>query len=87
MIERQEIINNQEEIRIYLVNCNEARKLSQEAAQNISIVSFADISEQLGTVYSLSNFLQKINNKELSDLTNYVVRGVIIYDGLIIKEF
>lgn len=75
------------EVRIYLVDCDEAQKLGKEVGQDTTIETFADIAEQLGTVYSLSNFLQKINDNELKNFSNTFVRGAIRYQGLIVEEF
>ena len=76
------------EIRIYLVNCDEAlNKLGKDVGQDTTIEDFAEIAEQLGTVYTLSNFLQKINDEELDDLTNCFVKGALVYEGLITEQF
>ena len=76
------------EIRIYVVDCDEAQcKLGKEVGQDTTIEEFADIAEQLGTVYTLSNFLQKINDEELNTLTNCFVKGATVYDGLIVEQF
>ena len=76
------------ELRIYLIDCGEAQsKLNKEIGQDTTIEEFADIAEQLGTVYTLSNFLQKINDEELDNLTNCFVRGALVYDGLIVEQF
>ena len=75
------------EIKIYVVDCNKAHELGKEVGQDTSIEEFASIAEQLKSVYTLSDFLQKINDEELDNLTNSFVKGALVYQGLIVETF
>ena len=82
------------ELEIYVVNLNKAKKVEKDTnigihliSQTLPIEDFAKVAKKLGTVYTLSEFLQKVNENELKDFSNTYVRGAIRYQGLIVEEF
>ena len=82
------------ELEIYVVNVNKAKKVEKDTGIGIQLISqtlpiedFARVAKKLGTVYTLSEFLQKINDNELKNFSNTYVRGAIRYQGLIVEEF
>ena len=82
------------ELYIYVVNLAKAKKVEKDTnigihliSQTLPIEDFARVAKALGTVYTLSEFLQKVNDNELNNFSNTFVRGAIVYQDLIVEEF
>ena len=82
------------DLEIYVVNLAKAMKVEEETgisayacSQTLPIEDFAKVAKKLGTVYTLSEFLQRVNDNELKNFSNTYVRGAIRYQGLIVEEF
>ena len=69
------------ETRIYLVY----RTLANDDMMRLNINYFAEEAEAQGTVYSLPQFINALNTKDVH-IDNYLVRGALLKDGKIMKE-
>lgn len=75
------------ELIIYVVDCNEAKKIGKNVGQDTTIEEFAKVARELDTAYTLSEFVQKVNDEELQDFSNKFIKSGIVYQGLIVEEF
>lgn len=71
------------ETRIYVINLE---KTETNVGQDTDTKTFIEISENLGSVYSLTGFIQALNDEEIN-INNSFVKGVVMDTELgIIKE-
>lgn len=75
------------DVMVYVVDCNEANKIGKAVGQDMSIEEFSEIAKRLNSAYTISEFIQKVNDEELQDLSNKFIRSCLIHDGLILEDF
>ena len=75
------------DVMVYVVDCKEAKKLGKTIGQDTPIEEFVEVAKKLKGAYTISEFIQKVNDEELQDFSNNFIRSCLIYDGLIIEDF